>query len=154
MIRNLGLSLAFVVLAGLVPSTQAQVTTPLRLGPAEYRLNQSYGGFGFEYAQPFANGAAVMDQYGMWHSVPYVASAPPVVVPARPVVSTRTSRTSSRRAVAQPRYQLTTGSLGWTGADGAILYSPVTRDSYGYGYGHGPYGTSAYQNGWKGWVTD
>ncbi len=31
-------------------------------------MNQSYGGFGLEYAQPYANGAAVMDQYGMWHT--------------------------------------------------------------------------------------
>ncbi len=32
MIRMLGLSLAFVVLAGLVPATQAQVTTPYDSG--------------------------------------------------------------------------------------------------------------------------
>ena len=121
------------------------------------RLNQSYGGFGLEYAQPLANGGAVMDQYGMWHGVPSVtrrslpsSSPPPLPAPARTSRACLAPRCAVSRDISSP-----TGSLGWTGANGGILYSPGMRyQSYGNGYGHGPYGVTDYQYMWKGWVTD
>jgi hypothetical protein len=155
MIRNLGWALVFVVLGGLATTGQAQ-TTPYDSG-AEFRLNQSYGGFGLQYAQPVVNGGVVMDQYGMWHDVPYVPYVQPAapVAPARPVVAARTSRSTRRVAVGQPRFQLTTGSLGTTGSNGGILYTPGMRyEAYGNGYGRGPYGVSDYSHMWKGWATD
>jgi hypothetical protein len=83
-------------------------------------------------------GGMVMDQYGLWYAVPYVESAPSVAA-AQPQPQSRTTRSASRRIaarVAQPRYQLPGGSLGMSGANGAILYSPGMRyQSYGSGYG-------------------
>jgi hypothetical protein len=154
MIRNLGLAMAFVVIGGLAPMSEAQ-TTPYDSG-AQFRLNQSYGGFGLQYAQPVVNGGVVMDQWGMLHDVPYVPYIQPAapLAPARPVMAARTSR-SAARVVAQPRYQLTTGSLGTTGSNGGILYTPGMRyEAYGNGYGRGPYGVSDYGHMWKGWPTD
>jgi hypothetical protein len=155
MIRNLGLAVAFVVIGGLTPTSQAQ-TTPYDSG-AQFRLNQSYGGFGLQYAQPVLSGGVVMDQGGMWHAVPYAPYVQPAapVAPARPVVAARTSRSAGRVVVAQPRYQLTTGSLGATAGNGGIIYTPGMRhEAYGNGYARGPYGVSDYSHMWWGWPTD
>ena len=56
-----------------------------------------------------------------------------------------TSRSTSNRTKAKPRYQLPTGSLGWNGANGVILYSPAMRhETYGAGYARSPYGVVNY----------
>ena len=118
--------------------------------------NQFYGGFGFEYAQPVPNGGVIVDQYGLLRATPYVESAAAApaaslpVVTARPRAQTRVSR-STYGAPLPARYQLPTGSLGWTAGNGGILYSPGMRyQSYGSGYGHGPYGVTDYGAMWKG----
>ncbi len=144
MIRILGLAVAVVVPLSLVTTAHAQMT-PYDAREAQspyYGVSayggQSYGGFGLEYSQTVPAGGMVMDQYGLWHAVPNVESAPPVAA-AQPQPRPRTSRSASRRVaanVAQPRYQLPTGSLGLSGANGGILYSPGMRyQSYGSGYG-------------------
>ncbi len=144
MSRILGLTVALVVPLCLATTTNGQ-TTPYGGGgqPNPYYGvsaygGQSYGGFGFEYSQAQPASGMVMDQYGLWHAVPYVESAPPVAV-AQPQQRARTTRSTSRRVatkVAQPRYQLPTGSLGLSGANSGILYSADARyRSYGSGYG-------------------
>jgi hypothetical protein len=69
---------------------------------------QPYCGFGLQYSPAVPAGGVIVDQYGLVHQVPYVASAPQVVVQARPRV---VGRYGSRRAMAQSRYVVQTGSL-------------------------------------------
>jgi hypothetical protein len=143
MIRTLGLTLWLVVPLCLATMADAQ-TTPYNGGGAPNPYSGvsvygslPYGGFGLEYSQAFPAGGMIMDQYGLWHAVPGVQSAPAVAA-AQPQPRSRPARSSSRRIpakVAQPRYQLPTGSLGLSTADGGMLYSPVTHyRSYGSGY--------------------
>jgi hypothetical protein len=144
MIRTLGLTVALVVPLSLATTTHAQMApydaggTPSPYYGVSAYGGQPFGGFGLDYAQRAPSGGMVMDQYGMWHAVPYVESAPTVAAVA-PQPRTRTTRSASRRVavkVAQPRYQLPSGSLGLSGANGGILYSPGMRyQSYGSGYG-------------------
>jgi hypothetical protein len=161
MIRILGLTVALVVPLCLTTTARAQMT-PYDGGGAPspyYGVSayggQSYGGFGLEYSQTVPAGGMVMDQYGLWHALPNLESAPPVAA-AQPQTRTRTTRSVSRRVaakVAQPRYQLPTGSLGMSGANGGILYSPGTRyQSYGSGYGL-PMGTIDHSGMWWGLQT-
>jgi hypothetical protein len=113
------------------------------------------GGFGVGYTQSVAAGSWIMDQYGMMHSVPTIDPAPPAVdakpaTAARPAA--RTSGSTANRTKAKPRYQLPTGSLGWSGANGVVVYSPEARyESYGSGYGRGPYGVVDYRHMSWGW---
>jgi len=144
MTRILGLTVALVVPLCLATTAHAQMT-PYNGGGAMgpyYGVSvyggQPYGGFGLNYSQAVPAGGMVMDQYGLWHAVPYVElAAPPAAT--QPQQRSRTTRSTSRRVtarVAQPRYQLPTGSLGLSGANGGMLYSPAARyQSYGSGYG-------------------
>jgi hypothetical protein len=148
MIRILGLTVALVVPLCLTATAQAQIAPYDGGGAMRPYYGVSvyggfpYGGFGQEYSQMVPAGGMVMDQYGLWHPVPSVGSPPPVTA-AQPQPNTqprsRTTRSTSRRVaakVAQPRYQLPTGSLGLSGADGGMLYSSGARyQSYGSGYG-------------------
>ena len=84
MIRILGLTVALVVPLCLTTTTHAQMT-PYNGGGAQgpyYGVSvyggQPYGGFGLEYSQAFPAGGMIMDQYGLWHAVPGVQSAPAV----------------------------------------------------------------------------
>jgi hypothetical protein len=62
------------------------------------------------------------------------------------------SRTEAKRVQAQPRYQLPTGSLYWSGANSGILYSPAMRyQTYGGGYARSPYGAVDHSIMYKGW---
>jgi hypothetical protein len=143
--RILGLTVALVVPLCLATTAHAQVTAYENGGaPNAYYGGsayggQPYGGFGLEYSQAVPAGGMVMDQYGLWHAVPYVESTPSVAVAPQPQPRSRTPRSASRRVaakVAQPRYQLPSGSLGLSGANGGMLYSPGMRyQSYGSGYG-------------------
>jgi hypothetical protein len=144
MIRILGLTVALVLPLCLATTADAQMTPDYgggaqgqNFGVSVYE-GQPYGGFGLGYSQTVPAGGMVMDQYGLWHAVPYFEPAPPVAA-ASPQPRSRTTRSVSRRLgpkVAQPRYQLPTGTLGMSGANGGILYAPGTRyQSYGSGYG-------------------
>jgi hypothetical protein len=153
--RILGLTVAIVLPLGLATTTRAQMTpyntggTNVYYGVPAYG-SQPYGGFGDNYSQAVANGGVVMDIYGQWHMVPYVVSVPQATV-VQPQTGTRVVRSTMRRIVARPRYQLPTGSLGVSGTNGGILYSPVSRyRSYGSGYGVGPYGVIDNSGMWHG----
>ena len=108
-----------------------------------------YGGFGLEYSQPVRAGGLIMDRFGMLYRTPEVAPERSV---AAPPARARQARTGSSRVTARPRYQLPTGSLYWPAASGVILYSPAMRyQSYGAGYGRGPYGSVDHGMMYKGW---
>jgi hypothetical protein len=158
MARTLGLTLATALPLVLVTTTFAQTRTydvtemeTPGYGLLDYRY-LPHGGFGFNYSQPVIAGDVVMDQYGFIHAAAAPVASTPVTA-AQPQPRTRVSRSTAVRASARPRYQLPTGSLGWSDSGGAIiLYSPAARyESYDSGYGRGPYGVTDYKYMYKGW---
>jgi len=162
MTRNFALSLAILFAFSLATTSHAQTTPYGGYVPEAPGYGVSsfpghpYGGFGLEYTQPVVAGSLVMDQYGLVYAAPSVESAPAVVT-AQPQLQSRTrsSRSSSTRTVARPRYRLPTGSLEWAGGTGVILYSDATRyETYGSGYARGPYGVVDYSHMSKGWPLD
>ena len=150
--RILGLTVALVVPLSVATAAQAQTTyfgaTSAPNYGAAMMAGQPYGGFGLQYSPAVPAGGVVVDQWGGLHAVGYVGSAPGMIVqPQNRVLATRPR---SRRVVAQPRYVLPTGSLGWSGGNGGMLYSPATRySSYGSGYNAGPYGVVNHNMMWK-----
>jgi len=114
------------------------------------------GGFGLEYTQPVGEGSLVMDRFGMFYMAPAVRTAAPSNTTAAVSAPMRRrgvqSRTEAKRVQAQPRYQMPTGSLYWSGANSGILYSPAMRyQSYGGGYARSPYGAVDHSIMYKGW---
>jgi hypothetical protein len=94
-------------------------------------------------------GGFFVDRFGMVHATPNFGAA-------RPTHASRTQaspgRAASRRGVAKPSYQLTTGSLYWPAGNEVMLYSPLARyQTYGDGYGLGPYGAADHGIMYKGW---
>jgi hypothetical protein len=144
MTRLLGLTLAMVAVLVWPSTTQAQTAAdPYRMEASAYGDDldrvEPYGGFGLENVQNVPAGSVWMDRFGMLHGTPLVASAPGVTV-TRP--SARPSGLGTSGRVYRSRYQLPTGSLSWPGASGVIFYSPGMRyQTYGGGYGQGPYGS-------------
>lgn len=161
MTRTFALTATIVLSHALAASVQAQSTpyddsgfVPSATGISSFGTLPN-GGFGVEYTQPVVAGSWIMDQYGMVYAAPTVDPTPPPVdakpaTAARP--ATRTSGSAVNRTKAKPRYQLPTGSLGWSGANGVVLYSPAVRyESYGSAYGRGPYGVVNYGYMSRGW---
>lgn len=151
--RILGLTVALVVPLSLATTGNAQTMYynggapgPGYGGPV--MAGQLYGGFGTQYTPTVGSDGYVVDQWGGVHPVAYTP-APPVVV-VQPTTRVIGSRLRGRRAVAQPLYQLPTGSLGSSGGNGVMLYSPDARYAgYGSGYGAGPYGMADHRVMWK-----
>jgi len=155
------LTAAILLSYALATSAQAQSTPyddggfdPTAAGVWNYGTMPN-GSFGVQYTQRLGAGSMVMDQYGLVYETPIVESALRAAA-AQPAPTTRsTSRTSgstSNRAKAKPRYQIPTGSLGWNGANGVILYSPAARhETYDAGYARGPYGVVNYGHMSWGW---
>ena len=75
MIRNLGLAVAFVVLAWPGASGSGAGHNTVRLGRGVSASRSALRRIWAGIFPAVGNGGAVMDQYGMWHSVPYVPSA-------------------------------------------------------------------------------
>jgi hypothetical protein len=161
MTRTFALTATILLSHALAVSVQAQSTPYDDRGfvPSASGITNSgslpNGGFGVEYTQPVVVGSWIMDQYGMVYAAPTVDPAPPAADPkpataARPAI--RTPGSTANRTKAKPRYQLRTGSLGWSGANGVVLYSPEARyESYGSGYGRGAYGVVNYGYMSRGW---
>jgi hypothetical protein len=150
--RILGTTLGLVVSLCLGTASEAQTTyydgtTSPGYGAAVV-TGQPYGGFGMQYSPAIPAGGVIVDQWGGLHAVGQATTAP--VVAAQPKTRVVGSRMLSRRAAAQPRYVLPTGSLGWSDGNGGMLYSPDARySSYGNGYGVGPYGMVDHRVMWK-----
>jgi len=163
MTRTLALTAAILLSHALAASVQAQSTPyddgafiPTANGISNYG-SMPNGSFGVEYTQPVVTGSWIMDQYGMVYRVPTVEPAPRAA-DAKPATAARPaprmSGSAANRAKPKPRYQVPTGLLGSSGANGVVLYSPEARyESYGSGYGRGPYGVVNYGHMWWGWPT-
>jgi hypothetical protein len=154
-----GFVLIAIGMLGFASPAQAQEAIPDLYGVDDY-LGGAFqglpadGGIGFESSQPISAGRFIMDQYGMLHRVPGIQPepAPRVERARRSPIRAGSSRARFARPVAGPRYQLPTGSLYWPGADGVMYYSPLLRyQSYGDGYGRGPYGSVDHGIMYKGW---
>jgi len=163
MTRTLALTAAILLSHALAASVQAQSTpyddggfVPPANGVSNYGSVPN-GSFGVEYTQPVVAGSWIMDQYGMVYTVPTVEPGPRAADAKRATAARtapRMSGSTANRAKAKPRYPLPTGSLGSSGANGVVLYSPEARyESYGSGYGRGPYGVVNYGHMWWGWPT-
>jgi hypothetical protein len=157
MTRTFALTATILLSHALATSTQAQLTPydDGRFGSTGYGVpnygNLPNGSFGIEYAQTVPAGSLIVDQYYMVQATPTIESGPRAVVAQRAPI-TRTSRSTSNRTNAKPRYQLPTGSLGGNGVNGVILYSPAARhEAYDAGYARGPYGVVNYGNMYMGW---
>ncbi len=164
MSRLSGFVLAGIVIFGLAGAAGAQVvdSDPYESGSAYdgYFYSKSSpgdGGFGLGYAQPVREGSLVMDRFGMFYMAPAARTASPpdtTAAVSAPVRRRRgaPSRTEAKRVQAQPRYQMPTGSLFWSGANSGILYSPGMRyQTYGGGYARSPYGAVDHSIMYKGW---
>jgi hypothetical protein len=158
MICPRGLALAMVLLLGWASRSVAQpVAVPNGFvttvhGDSVYAV-EPYGGFGMETIQvPFA-GTFWLDRFGMVHATE-PAQPLPSVAARRP--GTKTTGTAASRRVSKSGARLPTGSLEWSGSSGVVLYAPWLRyQSYGSGYGRGPYGSTdcgiMYKGMWLGY---
>src|ERR1700678_2044343 len=104
--RILAFALAVAIPLTLATASHAQSTYDGVDTASPVYGGQPYGGFGLQYSPAVQAGGVVVDQYGLVHEVPYVASAPRVVVQAQP---RGVGRYRSRRATVQPRYLVPTG---------------------------------------------
>jgi len=160
MIRILAFAMGASLLLGIVPRAQAQgvVNYPpadgMMYAPAP--VFPAPGGFGGNYAQTYP-------QYpqGYYATSPNVVQ-PQQVAPApnqyaprvRGRAAARGNRTYSR-GYSQPPAPYSTalpqGQIGWPGSALAPGYTPFSRyESYGSGYGYGPYGSGYYTGYYKG----
>ena len=95
-----------------------------------------------------------LDRFGMVH-----ATEPAQPLPRVARATPRNQNDRQRRRAAgfrRPGARLPTGSLQWPGSSGVVLYSPWLRyQSYGSGYGRGPYGNAdcgiMYKGMWLGY---
>jgi hypothetical protein len=158
MICSRGLTLAIVVFLGWTSQTIAQPVVVLNgfvttgYGDSIY-ANEPYGGFGMETIQVPLAGTFWVDRFGMVHATE-PAQPLPRVAARRP--GTKTTGTAASRRVWKTGARLPAGSLEWSGSSGVVLYSPWLRyQSYGSGYGRGPYGNTdcgiMYKGMWLGY---
>jgi hypothetical protein len=163
MTRTLALTATILLSHALAAAVQAQSTPYDDRGfvpPANVISNyrsMPNGSFGIEYTQPVVAGSWIMDQYGMVYRVPTIEPAPRAAE-AKPALAARPgprmAGSTANRAKAKARYAVPTGSLGSSGSNGVVLYSPEARyETYGAGYGRGPYGVVNYGSMWWGWPT-
>ena len=151
--RILGLTVAVLVPMSLATTAHAQSYYGGGAVGSDYGVvmpGQPHGGFGMQYSPAIPSGGVIVDQWGGLHAVGYTATAPIPQAVVQPQSRAMATRSGSRRAVAQPRYVLPSGSLGWSSGNGGMLYSPEARySSYGSGYSVGPYGVVNHNMMWK-----
>jgi hypothetical protein len=151
--RIMGLTVAVLVPMSFATTAHAQSYYGGGTVGSDYRTvmaGQPYGGFGMEYSPAIPAGGVIVDQWGGLHAVGYTVRAPSPAVVVQPQPRATATRSGSRRALARPRYVLPSGSLGWSGGNGGMIYSPETRySSYGSGYNAGPYGVVNHNMMWK-----
>jgi hypothetical protein len=163
-----GITLLAVFFLGLNSTAHAQVFSNdyhglngYTYGPGGYGFeNLPFGGFGFEYTQGPPVSGILMDRFGQVVGTTYVETGP-IVEAVQPQIVQQpqavqpagrvAARFRIKKVPVQPRYTVTTGSLGWQGANGVVVNSPAMRyQSYGSGYALSPYGTTQYYGPWKG----
>jgi len=163
--RNLGYGFGAFLLLALTPGAGAQGV--VNYPPADgmmYAVPPQYpapGGFGGQYTQTYPANAP-----GYYGTTPYVAQGTnrgvvqqrvPATNQAAPRVRGRAARgaRSYSRGYSQPPAPYSTplpqGQINWPGSYLAPGYTPFTRyQSYGSGYGYGPYGSGFYGGYYKG----
>jgi hypothetical protein len=157
MIGPRGLALAMVIFLGWASRSAAQSVddayATVTTGYSYFIYAEPYGGFGMETIQVPLVGTFWLDRFGMSHAT-QSAQPLPRVAARRPVA--KTTGTAANRRISKSGARLPTGSLQWPGASGVVLYSPWLRyQSYGSGYGRGPYGNEdcgiMYKGMWLGY---
>jgi hypothetical protein len=159
--RMFGITLLAIFFLGLNSTAHAQTfpsnyydASGYGYGPRGSGLeNLPFGGFGFEYTQGPPVSGILMNRFG--EVVGTYDATGPIVEAVQPQAVQPVGRLMTpfrtKRVRVQPRYTVTTGSLGWQGANGVIVNSPAMRyQSYGSGYSLSPYGTTQYYGPWKG----
>jgi len=163
MSRMCGLILVGIGLLSLAAPAHAQVATTDPYGMEDYGFGgysgefQNFGGIGLGSSQAVPAGGVIMDRFGMLHAIPNIGTEPTARAQRARAPQARAGfgRAGSARGRAQRQYQLPTGSLYWPAGNGVMLYAPFERyQSYGDGYGRGPYGSVDHGIMYKGWALD
>jgi hypothetical protein len=144
MICPRGLTLAMIFLLGSASRSGAQTvvdrngSSRTTYGEFVYPIEPN-GAFGLEAMRTPISGRLWVDRFGMVHRTD-PAGSEPVLAPRR--VRTKGNGALGGRRVSKTGSRLPTGSLEWPATGGLLLYSPGLRyQSYGGGYGFGPYGS-------------
>jgi len=157
--RYLGVMFGAWLLLGLVSGVSAQgvVDYPPATGHMVY-IPPSYpapGAVGGEYLETFPSFAGSVDSTGASAVQPVV----PYATQTRPAATARVRGRNLRvaRTYSQPpapnATQLPVGQLYWPDSYMTPNYGPWSRyQSYGSGYGRGPYGSSFYGGYYKGFL--
>jgi hypothetical protein len=107
-------------------------------GKTLYRIEPCVG-FGLESIQMPVAGAILVDRFGLLHVAEPIQSRPGNVSRR---AGSRAMNSAPGRGRVHDGDRLRAGSLSWPGAGGVVLYSPPLRyETYGGGYGRGPYGS-------------
>ena len=147
------------LLLGLVSGVSAQgvVNYPPATGnmvyvPPSYPAPEAFGG---QYVETFPTFAESFDSTGAYTvqpGVPYATQTRPAAVVRVRGRNLRATRTYSQ-APAPYATQLPQGQLYWPGSYMTPNYTPLIRyQSYGSGYGRGPYGSNFYEGYYKGFL--
>jgi hypothetical protein len=161
--RKLGFMFGAWIFAGLVSGVNAQgvvgyapATGHMEFVPPSY---PALGAVGGQYLETFPSFAGSFDSsgaYAVQPGVPYATQTRPAIGPRVLGRNNRATRTYSRgynQAPAPYATQLPQGQLYWPGSYMTPNYVPFNRyQSYGYGYGRGPYGSNFYGNYYKGFL--
>jgi hypothetical protein len=131
------------------PPADGMMYTP----PPQYAAPGGLGAQYSETAPAYASGYYATNPYGTQQVVPY-AYQPNRVLPRVRGRGARGARFYSRgynQAPAPYNYSLQQGQPYWPGSSMAPAYTPYSRfQSYGSGYGRGPYGSGFYSGYFRG----
>jgi hypothetical protein len=161
--RILGVVFGAWLLLDLVSGVSAQgvVNYPPASGhmeyvPPSYPAPEAVGG---QYVETFPSFAGSFDStgaYAVQPGVPYATQTRPATTVRVRVRNLRATRTYSRGYSQPPApyaTQLPQGQLYWPGSYMTPNYVPFSRyQSYGSGYGRGPYGSNFYGGYYKGFL--
>lgn len=159
--RNLGIMFGAWFLFGLVSGVSAQgvvdyppATGHMEFVPPSFPANAAVGGQYLETFPTYAGTLAPSGAYATQPGVPYATQTRPAVAARVRGRNVRPMRTYSR-GYSQPPAPYATplpqGQIYWPGSYMAPNYVPFSRyQSYGSGYGRGPYGSGFYGGYYKG----
>ena len=147
------------LLVGLVSgvSAQAMVNYPPATGnmvdvPPSYPAPEAFGGQYVETFPSFAESFDSSSAYAVQPGVPYATQTRPATAVRVRGRNLRATRTYSQ-APAPYATQLPQGQLYWSDSFVTPNYAPLSRyQSYGSGYGRGPYGSNFYTGYYQGFL--
>ncbi len=147
------------LLLGLVSGVSAQgvVNYPPASGyfvyiPPSYPAPEAFGSQYVETFPSFAGSFGSTGAYAVQPGVPYATQTRPAAAPRVRGRNHRATRTSSQPP-APYETQLPQGQLYWPDTYMTPNYAPLSRyQSYGSGYGRGPYGSNFYTGYYQGFL--